>query len=199
MRPRDACGEVVDVVVEEGGAGGGTEQLREFVDRSASSRPPGPAQVKITMGSPTSWDRPVDRSYFVRVRQGDRAVTGAWGTGAYLGREPRRAVRRAARLGGPAARSGKKVSFRARAGEQKRASSPELFVKTVAEHPRRCLQEKRQGRPGPTEPSVADRASCRCSALPTPAGRATRLGPGRSSPACRPCRPAGVGGERARR
>lgn len=69
----------MDVVVEEGGAGGGTKQLREFVDRAASSRPPEPVQVEVTMGSATSWDRPVDRSYFVRMRRGDRAVTVAWG------------------------------------------------------------------------------------------------------------------------
>ena len=65
----------MDAVVEEGGAGGGTKQLREFVDRAAS----GPVPVEVTMGSATSWDRPVDRSYFVRMHRGDRAVTVAWG------------------------------------------------------------------------------------------------------------------------
>jgi len=80
MGPRDACGQAVEVVVEKGGAGGETKAPCGFVDEEALARidASGRVRVEVTLGSATSWDRPVDRSYLVRVRRGELAVVVGW-------------------------------------------------------------------------------------------------------------------------
>jgi hypothetical protein len=39
----------------------------------------GQLHVEVTAGSATSWDRPVDRSFLVRVRRDELAVVVGWG------------------------------------------------------------------------------------------------------------------------
>ena len=40
---------------------------------------PGRLHVEVTAGSATSWDRPVELSYLVRVRRDDLSVVVGWG------------------------------------------------------------------------------------------------------------------------
>jgi hypothetical protein len=39
----------------------------------------GQLHAEVTLGSATSWDRPVERSYLVRVRRDDVSVVVGWG------------------------------------------------------------------------------------------------------------------------
>ena len=83
MGPRDACAKDVDAVVEKGGAGGETKPPCGFVDSEGLARLAGweRLHVEVTGGSATSWDRPVERSYLVRLRRDDLAVIVGWGLG----------------------------------------------------------------------------------------------------------------------
>ncbi len=71
----------MDVVVEKGGAGGETKARCGIVDKAGLARmiASGRVHVEVTAGSATSWDRPAERSYLVRVRRDDLAVIVGWG------------------------------------------------------------------------------------------------------------------------
>jgi hypothetical protein len=77
MGPSEACIKAVDVAVEERGAGGGTIKLPAPVGKM--KRSPRPVRVEAEAGSATSWDRPAEHSYLVRLCRGERAVVVAAG------------------------------------------------------------------------------------------------------------------------
>jgi hypothetical protein len=81
MGPRNAYVEVVDVVVEKGGVGGETQRPWGHVGNKSSARTlaRGRLHLEVTLGSATSWDRPVDRCYLVRMCRDDLAVVIGWG------------------------------------------------------------------------------------------------------------------------
>ena len=67
--------------MEKGGAGGETKARCGFVDNEGLARmiAPGRVHVEVTAGSATSWDRPVERSFLVRVRRDELSVIVGWG------------------------------------------------------------------------------------------------------------------------
>jgi hypothetical protein len=80
MRPRGTCLKDVDVAVEKGGAGGETKAPYGYVDKGlATVAVWGRLRIEVAPGSATSWDRPVDRSYLVRVRRDELSVVVSWG------------------------------------------------------------------------------------------------------------------------
>ena len=80
MRPAEGCEEAVDAAVEEGGAGGGGENPLVPVGFSQPDLLIGQAvHVEVDAGSATSWGRPPERSYLVRLRRAERSVVVAAG------------------------------------------------------------------------------------------------------------------------
>ena len=80
MGPRRICIKDVDVAVEKGGAGGETKAPGGYVDRGLETMAVWDRLlIEVTPGSATSWDRPVDRSYLVRVRRDEFSVVVGWG------------------------------------------------------------------------------------------------------------------------
>lgn len=80
MGPRGACPKDVDVAVEKGGAGGETKAPGAYVDKGLETMAVwGRLRIEVTPGSATSWDRPVERSYLVRVRRDEFSVVVGWG------------------------------------------------------------------------------------------------------------------------
>jgi hypothetical protein len=70
----------VDAVVEEGGAGGGGKNPLVPVGFSLPDLPMGQAvYAEVEAGSATSWGRPPERSYLVRLRRAERSVVVAAG------------------------------------------------------------------------------------------------------------------------
>ena len=71
----------MEVAVEKGGAGGETKARCGFVDNEGLARRVGwdGLRIEVTLGSATSWDRPAERSYLVRLRRYDLAVIVGWG------------------------------------------------------------------------------------------------------------------------
>lgn len=69
--------------MEKGGAGGETKAPCGFVDKEGLERiiASGLVHVEVTAGSATSWDRPAERSYLVRLRRDDLVVIVGWGLG----------------------------------------------------------------------------------------------------------------------
>jgi hypothetical protein len=66
--------------VEKGGAGGGTKPSCGYGDNTlASMVASGRLHVEVTLGSATSWDRPVERAYLVRMRRDELSVVLGWG------------------------------------------------------------------------------------------------------------------------
>ena len=70
----------MDAAVEKGGAGGETKPSCGHVDKGSARRVAWDGlRIEVTLGSARSWDRPLKRSYLVRLRHDDLAVIVAWG------------------------------------------------------------------------------------------------------------------------
>ena len=62
------------------GAGGEPKPSCGHVDKGSARRVAWDGlRIEVTLGSATSWDRPLERSYLVRLRRGDLAVIVGWG------------------------------------------------------------------------------------------------------------------------